>query len=146
MSSVLSEEEMNALLELFQAGNAVPDDQQARKGSLVEHDLQRRFFRSCQELPAILRVGDKAHRVKATNISLGGVFVCTPLPVVIGEEVGVALELSDPAALIDVRGRVCWQKRSGAEVLGLGIRFCSLPTEAIWAIIANIEQARKKSF
>lgn len=145
MSGVLSEEEINALLELFRVGNTSTVEKQAEKESLVEHDLQRRFFRSSQNLPAVLREGGKSYRVTATNISLGGVFVRSPLPIAIGEKVGLSLELPAPEVCIDVSGCVCWQKKADDEMLGLGIRFSSLTTEAIWAIIANIEQARKKS-
>ncbi|MDA8165059.1 MAG: PilZ domain-containing protein [Desulfobacteraceae bacterium] len=142
MSRVLSDEEINALLELFQADAPAEAEQQR---SLVEHDLQRRFFRSSQNLPASLTAGGRTHTVTATNLSLGGVFVRTSLPVAIGAEVDLALVFPEPSMRIKVHGSVCWQKKSGAEPLGLGIRFPSLSTEAIWAIIAHIEQARKPS-
>jgi hypothetical protein len=145
MSRVLSDEEINALLELFQTGTTPETEAPAAEESLVERYLQRRFLRSSQKLPAFLNVGGSAHQVTATNISLGGVFVRTSLPLAVGMEVELALALPEPPVRIEVHGSICWQKKSGEELLGLGIRFSSLTTEAIWAIIANIEQARKTS-
>jgi Tfp pilus assembly protein PilZ len=145
MDRVLTEEEISALLELFHNGHTPRDGEPgAESGSLVEHELQRRFFRSSQCLPAILQVDGKDYPVEATNISLGGVFIRCTLELPAGKKVDMELELSGPGERVVLPGFVCWQKRSGEQAIGLGVRFSLLPADAIWAIVANIEQARSQ--
>jgi Tfp pilus assembly protein PilZ len=146
MDRFLTEEEISALLELFHAGptrGAVEPEPES--GSLLEHELQRRFFRSSQCLPAVLRVDDKAHQVEVTNFSLGGVFIRCTLELAAGRQVEMELELPCPRIKVFLSGCVCWQKKSTGQATGLGIRFSLLPADAIWAIVSNIEQARNQN-
>jgi Tfp pilus assembly protein PilZ len=146
MDRVLTEEEISALLELFQNGRTTPDAESGVESvSLVEHELQRRFFRLSQCLPAILQVDGKNYQVEATNISLGGVFIRCTLELPAGKQVDMELELPGPRDKVVLSGCVCWQKRSREQATGLGVRFSLLPADAIWAIIDNIEQARNQN-
>jgi Tfp pilus assembly protein PilZ len=145
MERVLTEEEISALLELFHAGPMAGGMESGpESGSLVEHELQRRFFRASQCLPAVLRVDGTAHQVEVTNISLGGVFIRCTIELPAGKPVEMELELPGPREKVFLSGCVCWQKRS-CQATGLGVRFSHLPADAIWAIVSNIEQARNQN-
>jgi hypothetical protein len=145
MERILSEEELNALLELFQpAATPRAEGLPEENGLMAEHELHRKFFRLSQRLPAVLRVDGENYQVEAVNISLGGIFIRGPLELPVDKQVEMKLELPCPRVGIGLSGQVCWQKKDGGRVIGLGIRFSSLPIEAIWAILANTEQARNK--
>jgi len=144
MDRLLSEEERKALLSLFQEEPCPEPEVPSWGGSgLVEQDSQRRFFRLQRHLPAVLELNGTPHPVSVLNISLGGVFISCPLDLPVGQRVELDIQLPSPQAQIRVTGFICWGKKSEGKVLGLGIKFSSLPTEAIWALIANIEEARK---
>jgi Tfp pilus assembly protein PilZ len=145
MDRVLTDEELNALRELFRTSTQADEVEEPMESeSLVEHELQRRFFRLNQCLPAVVLIGGKPHQVEAVNIGLGGVFIRGRLELPVDRRVEMELELPHPKARISLTGNVCWLKKKHGQVTGLGIRFSALPTEAIWTIIANIEQARSR--
>jgi Tfp pilus assembly protein PilZ len=145
MDRFLTEEEISALLDLFHP-DAAPEESEPAvlSGSLVEREFQRRFFRFSQRLPASLRVNGRSHQVELSNLSLGGVFIRSSLDIPIGKKIGLLIDLPEPPRTIALSGCVCWRKGVDGKAAGLGIRFFPLSADAIWSIIANIEQVMSR--
>jgi len=142
MEKVLTDEERDALLEIFQNGEQRAGDgaSPADRAPLAVHDTNRRFIRLPQRLEAVLRAGGRRYPVLVTNIGLGGVFVCSETDLPVDELVEMEIAFQNPEAITHARGQVCWQKRIDTKTRGLGIRFSALDTDDLWAIVANLEQ------
>ncbi len=77
------------------------------------------------------RVGEQeraeAYRVKSINISEGGVFLETDLPLGIGTEVKLEFSLPESTEMLQFSGRVVWSGEvsdgEGGHVLGKGVEF-----------------------
>ncbi len=146
MKRILTDEELDALLELYRSGD-LSGDFEVPPGDdtfMIASDVHRRFFRLHQLLPATLIVEGHPHTAKASNIGLGGVFILSDVDLPVGTQVDVDVNLLKPAAKIHVKGSVCWLKKGAENLTGLGIRFSSLDTDHIWAIVANMKEALTK--
>ncbi len=67
------------------------------------------------------------YEVKSVNVSEGGIFIATELPLGLGTEVHLEFHLPNQSESIQASGRVVWCGRTetvgGAMVLGKGIQF-----------------------
>jgi len=143
MKKILTEEEIDALMKMFRLDREfeIPEGQPADEMfSVVNGEIQRRFFRFQQALDTTMTADGKPYNVKATNIGLGGVFVISDLDLPIGKKIELSIRLPKPEAIIHATSRVCWQKKVENHVMGLGVRFSALEVDHIWAIVANMKQ------
>lgn len=74
------------------------------------------------------------------NISEGGVFVATPAPLRIGDEINIDLALGGELGSLPIRCRVQWVRpvSVGGMPAGMGLRFLDLGAEALAQIRAYI--------
>ncbi len=67
------------------------------------------------------------YRVESVNVSEGGVFVATDVPLGLGTEVHLEFHLPNQSESIQASGRIVWYGRAetagGGMVLGKGIQF-----------------------
>ena len=142
MDKILSDEELEALMSLWRSGRESTEDNSPGETNLIENEeLQRRFFRLQQSLKATMTVHGNQYNVEATNIGLGGAFVLSEINLPTNHMVEISINLPNPKTTIHAKSRVCWQKKVGDKITGLGIRFASLDTDFIWMILANMKQA-----
>lgn len=142
MDKILSDEELDALLSLYRSGKEHSEEPPFGETVLIENqELHRRFFRLQQSLEATMKAGGRPYDVKVTNLGLGGLFVVAPIYLSNDTEVDIDIRLPDPKAIVHAKSVVCWQKKINGDMTGLGIRFCSLDTDSIWMILANMKRA-----
>ena len=141
MEKVLTDEELDALMKLCRS-DTEPGSEETPAGEMltvVEDDMHRHFFRMQQSLDATMNVDDKSFSVKVTNIGLGGMFLLSDIDLPVGKHVQMIVKLPKPEATIHIRSCVCWQKKVGDKIIGLGMRFPTLKTDYIWRILANMK-------
>jgi uncharacterized protein (TIGR02266 family) len=64
---------------------------------------------------------------KTANISLGGLFVCTPLTASVGDKLHIRVILSDIDSYFEVKSKVVWVCPAGKpHPQGLGLEFVEL--------------------
>jgi uncharacterized protein (TIGR02266 family) len=73
---------------------------------------------------------------RTRNISLGGVYVETPLPLAIGTTIQLRFQLPTQPEPVEVSGDVRWvvTKKAAGEEVGMGIRFQGLRARDVWAL------------
>ena len=145
MDKVLSDEELDVLMKLWQGDNdfvyqEVPADEMIY---VVDRDLHRHFFRMQQSLEAIMKIDGTAYAVKITNMGLGGMFVLSDIDVPVGKKIQIIIKLKKPRGTIDTECFVCWQKKIDDRVTGLGVRFPALKTDHIWLLVSNMKRLQE---
>ena len=75
----------------------------------------------------------KKHTSRTVNISLGGLFMDSVVPLEIGATVQLRFQLPTQPEAVEVAGDVRWIiKRDGKQ--GIGIRFQGLRARDVWAL------------
>ncbi len=87
-----------------------------------KHEDQRRHPRKPCSVAVDGLAWDSAFKALARNISLGGVFIETPSPFAIDEEIVLIFTLPDREERIKVVGKIVWNVRGG-----LGVAFDKAP-------------------
>jgi hypothetical protein len=103
----------------------------------------RHFTRVKITLGAELMYDNKAFPVWVQDISLGGAYIETKLPLRMDEFVELRIFLNNPEHTIEVSGRIAWVKGDGN---GLGIEFSQLKPFDIWALIRQTQIDPKEVF
>jgi uncharacterized protein (TIGR02266 family) len=86
--------------------------------------LQREFPRGNVNLIVVRRSRDEIYREFARVLGSGGMFVETPDPPAIGDEVSMEFRLPGLAAQVAVRARIVWRREPGSEQPpGMGLQF-----------------------
>lgn len=78
----------------------------------------------------------------ASNLSCGGVFVKTLLPLNTGVQLKCFIHLGDGEPTIEAQAKVAWQRLSGSDLKsppGMGLQFVGLPEKHISRISKFIE-------
>lgn len=142
MEKILSDDELNALLALYQEHGIPEEYEESAKeiGSLIENDMHRRFFRIQRSLPTALHINGSTHAAVSINIGLGGVFILSDVDIPIGTRVDVDIEMPMPKKTIHAKSNICWHKKLPHNKTGLGVCFAALEIDYIWAIVANMTQ------
>ena len=95
------------------------DTKEIRRVLHAAYDLltreRRRYFRCAAELPLLLVEKGSGADLRCTtiNISSSGVAVATPSPLILGEEVEIALLLQAAGLTVRARGTVVWDDKHG---------------------------------
>jgi uncharacterized protein (TIGR02266 family) len=72
---------------------------------------------------------------RAHNISLGGLFIDSNLPLAVGTTVQLRFQLPTQPEPVEVAGDVRWVvKKGGGDLSGIGIRFQGLRARDVWAL------------
>jgi len=98
----------------------------------MDFENLRHFKRVQVDLGAELMYKQKAFQVAVKDISLGGSYIESPLPVSQGEEIELRIFLSNPEHVIEVSGRIAWVKPDRS---GIGIEFGQLKPIDVWAVM-----------
>jgi uncharacterized protein (TIGR02266 family) len=71
---------------------------------------------------------------RTLNISLGGLFIDSALPLAVGMSVQLRFQLPTQPEPVEVAGDVRWVVKKGAGESGIGIRFQGLRARDVWAL------------
>jgi uncharacterized protein (TIGR02266 family) len=100
---------------------------------LAEH-FRRIDPRYERQLDVEVVVDGKKHTSRTVNISLGGLFLDSAVPLDIGVTVQLRFQLPTQPEIVEVAGDVRWLvKREGGRQ-GIGIRFQGLRARDVWAL------------
>lgn len=105
-------------------------------------DNLRHFKRTVLDLDAELMHRDKAFAIQVKDISIGGAYIESGLPMRIDDQVELRIFLSNPEHVIEVNGRVAWLR----ERLGFGIEFQTLQPYDVWALLQQTKSTPTSSF
>ena len=103
----------------------------------------RHFKRIKIDLGAELMYRQKAFQVEVKDISLGGAFIETRLPLKQGDEVELRVFLNNPEHIVEAAARVAWVR---PEVGGIGIEFANLKPIDVWALMRLTESDPIEAF
>jgi uncharacterized protein (TIGR02266 family) len=76
----------------------------------------------------------KKHVSKTVNISLGGLFLDSAVPLEIGTTVQLRFSLPTQPEPVEVAGDVRWVVKKDGTHSGIGIRFQGLRARDVWAL------------
>jgi len=93
---------------------------------------RRKYRRKPCAIPVTCSTKDFLSRDTITDICPGGIFLETPEPLSLGDQVTLMLSPQGSGELIDCAGQVAW-----TPPRGVGIRFTSAPSKALQKIIAS---------
>jgi len=71
---------------------------------------------------------------RAQNISLGGLYIESTMPLPIGTTVQLRFQLPTQPEAVEVAGDVRWVVKKGPDTSGVGIRFQGLRARDVWAL------------
>jgi len=100
--------------------------------AFMDFENLRHFKRVQVDLGAELMYRQKAFQVDVKDISLGGAYIESPLPVQPNEGIELRIFLSNPEHVIEVSGRIAWVKPDRS---GIGIEFGQLKPIDVWAVM-----------
>ena len=106
-------------------------------------DNLRHFTRVKIDLGGELMYRDKAFAVQVADISLGGSYLQSSLPLRVNDIAELRIFLSHPEHVIEVQGRIAWTKDDRS---GFGIEFQNLKPIDIWAILKQTQIDPKEAF
>ena len=106
-------------------------------------DNLRHFTRVKINLGAELMYLNKAFPVEVDDISLGGSYIKSTLPLRVNDIVELRIFLSQPEHVIEVSGRIAWTKE---DRTGFGIEFQNLKPIDVWSILKQTEIDPKEAF
>lgn len=95
-----------------------------------------------RELPIDFSYEGRSYSGRTRNISLGGVFIQTEVPLPFGSKVVLKLKLPAQRDGIEVGGQVRWLEMEDGLLRGLGVRFEGLRARDVWALNKYFEQAQ----
>jgi len=87
-------------------------------------------------------------RYLASNLSCGGVFVKTLLPLKNGVQLKCFIHIDDGEPTIEAQAKVAWQRLSGADLKsppGMGLEFVGLPEKQVNRIFKFIESYQSEA-
>jgi CheY-like chemotaxis protein len=99
-------------------------------------DIERRCVRVPVGLPMKVLVNSTDFDAKSENISMSGAFALTDMNLAVNEELKLCFQLPENRVPIEVKGRVVWQRRSGAAP-GFGIEFIEVVGQGISLLRKN---------
>jgi hypothetical protein len=105
-------------------------------------DNVRQFKRVTIDLGAELMLNHRAFQVTVKDISLGGAYIQSAVPLEMNEAVEMRIFLNAVEHVVEVAGRVAWLK--GKD--GFGIAFQELKPIDVWALMKQTESAPKEAF
>ena len=119
---------------LFQLITGMSDDERRTLLRLLEKGLlkgrcRRKYFRKPMRLPVAYANERHTYRSFIKDISLGGVFILTGIPIKVGEEIRIVFNTGDNYSPVRILGTVA---RITTE--GIGVRFVSLNDDIKTAI------------
>jgi uncharacterized protein (TIGR02266 family) len=100
---------------------------------LAEH-FRRIDPRYERQLDVEVVVDGKKHTSRTVNISLGGLFLDSAVPLEIGVTVQLRFQLPTQPELVEVAGDVRWLVKREDGRQGIGIRFQGLRARDVWAL------------
>ena len=106
-------------------------------------DNLRHFTRVQINLGAELMYLGKAFPVEVDDISLGGSYIKSSLPLRSNDTVELRIFLSHPEHVIEVEGRIAWTKEDRS---GFGIEFKNLKPIDVWAILKQTQINPEEAF
>lgn len=106
-------------------------------------DNLRHFTRVKINLGAELMYVDKAFPVEVDDISLGGAYIKSTLPLRSNDSVELRIFLSHPEHIIEVEARIAWTKDDRS---GFGLEFKNLKPIDVWAILKQTQIDPKEAF
>ena len=122
-----TEEQKKALLQLLKNENIL---------NLLENwrhtDLRKAPRKPCS-LTTYYAVGDQLLTGTVKNVSQGGVFIETPEPLSVGQEITMSFWVANQEEPIEIMGIVIWTDSRGG-----GVRFASSPTEELLELIESL--------
>jgi uncharacterized protein (TIGR02266 family) len=103
--------------------------------ALAEH-FRRIDPRYDRQLEIEVMFEGKKQITQSQNISLGGLFLESPVPLPIGTTVQLRFQLPTQPEPVEVAGDVRWivKKEGPGEKTGIGIRFQGLRARDVWAL------------
>jgi uncharacterized protein (TIGR02266 family) len=84
---------------------------------------------------------DKDQEGYSRNLSIGGMFVETALPIPYGTNFKVSFQIPTHNQEITTNSNVCWVERNGTTVVGIGLKFGALRAIEVWALNQFFAQA-----
>lgn len=78
---------------------------------------------------------------ESRNLSIGGMFVETTVPIPYGTPLKVSFQIPTHNQEITTNSSVCWVERNGTVVIGLGLKFGALRAIEVWALNQFFAQA-----
>jgi hypothetical protein len=103
----------------------------------------RHFKRVQIDLGAELIINSKAFQVDVKDISLGGAFIESKLPLSSGDPVELRIFLNNPEHTVEVSGKIAWAR---PEAGGFGIEFGQLKPIDVWALMRLTESDPIEAF
>jgi uncharacterized protein (TIGR02266 family) len=100
---------------------------------LAEH-FRRIDPRYERQLDVEVIADGKKHTSKTVNISLGGLFLDSAMPLELGATVQLRFQLPTQPEAVEVAGDVRWVVKKDGPQTGIGIRFQGLRARDVWAL------------
>ena len=103
----------------------------------------RHFTRVKIDLGAEIMYNHKAFEVNIKDISLGGAYLETDLPLRLKERVELRIFLSSSDHVVETEGQVAWLK---GDQRGLGVEFTQLKPIDVWTLLQQTEIDPSEAF
>ncbi|MDB4980197.1 MAG: type pilus assembly PilZ [Myxococcales bacterium] len=87
-----------------------------------------------RQLDVEVTADGKKHTSKTVNISLGGLFLDSAIPLELGATVQLRFQLPTQPEAVEVAGDVRWVVKKDGPQGGIGIRFQGLRARDVWAL------------
>ena len=100
------------------------------------------------EVTCIAEDTSRGRKYLASNLSRGGVFVKTLLPLPIGDSLKCVIHLNDGGPELVAQAQVAWLRGSGADMQsppGMGLRFVGLPEKSLARLSRFLEASGSDS-
>jgi uncharacterized protein (TIGR02266 family) len=102
---------------------------------------QRVHARFDVRLKARFQFEGKEQEGDSRNLSIGGMFIETTIPIPYGTNLKVSFQIPTHNQEITTNSTVCWIERDGTTVVGLGLKFGALRAIEVWALNQFFAQA-----
>ena len=103
----------------------------------------RHFTRVVVSLGAEIMYTDKAFAVEVKDISLGGAYIKSNLPLRENENIELRIFLSSVEHVVETSARIAWLNPNGQ---GFGLEFAHLQPIDIWALLRQTKIDPKEAF
>jgi uncharacterized protein (TIGR02266 family) len=112
-----------------------PPQQGGRRTTTLAEHFRRIDPRYDRQLEIEVLFEGKKQISQTRNISLGGLYLESPVPLPIGTTVQLRFQLPTQPEPVEVAGDVRWVIKKGAgDQSGIGIRFQGLRARDVWAL------------